>query len=267
MKPNRCFAVDWSGAKEGAQRKIWVCEVARGEVLRLENGRSREQVADLLVEAAEHDPRFVVGLDFAFSFPQAFLRKRAHRSAKSVWSEAERLGEKWLAHSPFPFWGKPGTKKPLLGESLFRATELEVAAASGRRPSSVFQTGGAGAVGVGSIRGMPILSRLRSRGFSVWPFHEARLPLVIEVWPRLSSGPVNKSDAKARVKTLRARFPGLPRKIVDAARGSDDAFDALITALDLDAHRRTLARLERAPDRQTCLEGRIWQPSRPVGRT
>ncbi len=171
----RVLAIDWSGAKTGARNKIWLCEVAGGEVLRLESGRSRAEIADHLIEAAERDPRFVVGLDFAFSFPAGFLEKRAHKRVESVWEEAEMLGERWLAHCPNPpFWGKPGKKKPPLGDLLQRKTELAVGAQTRRRPMSVFQIGGAGAVGVGSIRGMPVLRRLRAAGFSIWPFHETR---------------------------------------------------------------------------------------------
>jgi hypothetical protein len=44
-RPNRVLAIDWSGAIRGAQRKIWLCEVAGGEVRRLENGRTPEEIA------------------------------------------------------------------------------------------------------------------------------------------------------------------------------------------------------------------------------
>ena len=66
---DRVLAVDWSGAQAKADRKIWLCEVSGGEVRRIERGRSRQQIAAHLIEEAERDPGFVVGLDFAFSFP------------------------------------------------------------------------------------------------------------------------------------------------------------------------------------------------------
>ena len=37
------------------------------------------------------------------------------------------------------------------------------------RPKSTFQIGGAGAVGTGSLRGMPHLLTLREAGCAVWP--------------------------------------------------------------------------------------------------
>lgn len=260
MKPNRILAVDWSGDRSAAHRKIWLCEVVRGDVIRLESGRTREAIAEHLIEEANRDPRFVVGLDFAFSFPVGFLEKRAHRNVETVWEEAERLGEKWLAHCPFPFWGKPGRARPRLGDRLSRRTELTVAAETGFRPKSVFQIGGAGAVGVGSVRGMPVLSRLRAAGFSVWPFHEPGLPTVIEIWPRLFMGRVTKSAPAQRESFLRESHPTAGARVHKAAEKSDDAFDALVSALEMDRNRQAFRELERARDRVGRLEGEIWRP-------
>ena len=52
----RILAIDWSGDLRAAHRKIWLCEVAGGEVRRLENGRSREEIAEHLVGQAQRDP-------------------------------------------------------------------------------------------------------------------------------------------------------------------------------------------------------------------
>jgi hypothetical protein len=257
----RVFAIDWSGDERQDRRKIWLCEVAAGRVRRLENGRSRQGVADYLVAEAGSDSRFAVGLDFAFSFPAGFLAKRAHRRVGTVWQEAERLGEKWLAHCPDPpFWGKPGKRKPPLGGALHRATELRIARRTGLKPLSVFQIGGAGAVGVGSIRGMPVLARLRAAGFSIWPFDEPGRPLVVEIWPRLFLGSLRKSRRDDRAQHLRERYPDLEDPIRAAAEASDDAFDALVSALAMDRHRDHLARLGPTGDPVTRLEGEIWWP-------
>lgn len=79
-----------------------------------------------------------------------------------------------------------------------RRTDREAPAIGGIRPKSVFQIGGAGAVGTGSLRGMPILKRLRDAGFAVWPFDAPRWPCVVEIYPRLLTGAVNKGSAGAR---------------------------------------------------------------------
>ncbi len=260
MRPSRILAVDWSGALRAAQRKIWLCEVVDGAVTRLESGRGRAEIAEHLIAEASRDPDLLVGLDFAFSFPIGFLEKRAHREVETVWEEAESLGEKWLAHCPFPFWGKPGRRKPALGDRLYRRTELAIAARAARRPMSVFQIGGAGAVGVGSIRGMPILRRLRAEGFSIWPFHELALPAVVEIWPRLYMGPVKKTQAAERASFLDERHPDLEASVREDAEASDDAFDALVSALYMERHRWSFALLARAADRAGRLEGEIWCP-------
>lgn len=259
--PSRVFAVDWSGDRKADRRKIWLCEAEDGRVLRLENGRSREEVTRYLTNEAKLDPSFVVGLDFAFSFPAQFLRKRAHHEVGSVWEEAGRLGEDWLAHCPFPFWGKPGKKKPLLGEALYRRTELEVAHETGFQPMSVMQIGGAGAVGVGSIRGMPLLAELRAAGLSVWPFDPPRLPLVVEIWPRLFTGNVVKGNDAARKVYLAEHLPALGGAARHAAEEDDNAFDALISGLAMDATRVEFGTLLQAADAHTLLEGKIWQPA------
>lgn len=259
--PRRIFAVDWSGDARAAHRKIWLCEVAGGEVVRLENGRSAgELVAHLIEEAARH-PSLAVGLDFAFSFPASFLGKRGHREVDSVWREAGLMGERWLGRCPFPFWGKPGSKKPRLAdEALLRRTDRAVAEATGRAPMSVFQIGGAGAVGVASIRGMPRLLELRRAGFSIWPFHAPRLPVALEIWPRLFIGDTVKSRPEGRASFLADRLPDLPDRIRAAAEADDNAFDALLAALAMDRHRDQLARPP-ADDAIGRLEGEIWRPS------
>lgn len=269
----RTLAIDWSGDRKAGPEKIWLCEVAGGRVERLENGRSREEIGEHLLEEARRDPAFVVGLDFAFSFPAAFSTKRGHVAVDTVWAEAEELGEDWLAECPSPpFWGKPGKKKPALGRALFRRTDLAVGREFARRPMSVFQIGGAGAVGVGSLRGMPILRSLRRAGFAVWPFDApdpaGGRPLAVEIWPRLFMGTIVKSRRCERARFLDELDSGagagatedrLSGSFRAAAERSDDAFDALVSALAMDRRREEFARLEPAIGAETLLEGEIWR--------
>ena len=106
------IAVDWSGKAKGPAESLWRVEVRDGKLIELRNGLGRGELIAKLLELGEAEPRMVIGLDFAFSFP--------------AW------------------W---------------------------------FQIGGAGAVGTGSIRGMPHLLTLARNGFGIWPFSEG--------WPRL----------------------------------------------------------------------------------
>src|SRR2546422_446206 len=53
----RAVAVDWSGARAGERRTVWLAEAVEGRLVRLECGRSREElVAHLLGEAARAAP-------------------------------------------------------------------------------------------------------------------------------------------------------------------------------------------------------------------
>jgi hypothetical protein len=217
----RAIAVDWSGARAGEGRSLWLAEAVGGQLVRLEGGRSRAEVVAHLLEEATRDPQLVVGLDFAFSLPEWFLRERGIDEAAGAWELVAREGEAWLADPQPPFWRT--RKVPANG---FRRTELEC----GGRPKSVFQLVGAGQVGTGSLRGIPFLLRLREH-FAIWPFDEPRLPLLVEIYPRLYlDGASNYPNEHAR--------------------------DAATSALAMSRWRGDWRRLPR--DREYALEGRIW---------
>jgi hypothetical protein len=255
-----CIAVDWSGAVRGVCRKLWLAEAREGRLVRLECGRDREELVAHLVEG--RGPDLVVGLDFAFSFPEWFLRYRGVPDAHGLWSLAARHGETWLAECAYPFWGKKGKRKPAAGDtpSLFRRTESEHLPVRGIVPKSVFQIGGAGAVGTGSLRGMPGLARMREAGFAIWPFDAPRFPLVLEIYPRFLTGPVTKSSAMARSLYLAQRFADQDRALMRRAASGEDAFDAAVSALAMSASSAAIARLPEESEEAYKLEGRIWRP-------
>jgi hypothetical protein len=258
----RIIAVDWSGARAGAHRKIWLAEARGEQLLRLESGRSRDDVATHLVEEARGDPYLVVGLDFAFSLPAWFLRERELKTAGELWRLADREAEGWLERCEHPFWGRPGRGRPDL-EEHYRRTDRDVPSVGGIRPKSPFQIGGAGAVGTGSLRGMPILHRLSERGFRIWPFDAVGFPLAVEIYPRLLTGPVRKSSARHRAAELGRRFPQLSATQRAVAASSEDAFDAAISALQMAKQAHEFANLAQARDPVDLLEGRIWWAAMP----
>jgi hypothetical protein len=45
---------------------------------------------------------------------------------------------------------------------------------------------------------MPMLRRLRAQGFAVWPFDAFSMPLLVEIYPRVFTGNVVKSNPVAR---------------------------------------------------------------------
>ncbi len=259
----RVIAIDWSGAKRYAQKKIWLAEVApRGELLRLETGRTRDQVATHLIEEASRGDRMVVGLDFAFSLPQWFMGERGFVAAPALWAALADDGEadRWLAECEPPLWGLKAHPKPALAEH-FRATERRAGATAGIGCKAVFQVGGAGAVGTGSIRGMPVLHRLREAGFAVWPFTAPAPATLVEIYPRLLTGPVNKSREACRHAYLCEHFPTLNPALRDLASSCEDAFDAAVSALVMARHAVELRHLTHATDAQTQIEGAIWWPT------
>ena len=253
------IAIDWSGALVGARRKIWLGEVEDGRLVRLENGRDRQQIGDHLIALAKDRPRMIVGLDFAFSLPAWFLNERGLKSAKELWALADRDADAWLADCQPPFWGKPGASCPEL-PARFRRTESEAPGTAGIRPKSVFQIGGAGAVGTGSLRGMRLLHRLQNAGFSIWPFDPSGWPRVVEIYPRLLTGSVKKSDPACRASYLTDHYPQLGAALKELAASSEDAFDAAVSALKMSKHTDDLIALPNVTDPQVLLEGAIWYP-------
>jgi hypothetical protein len=221
-------------------------------------------VAQHLEADARRSPEFIVGLDFAFSFPAWFLKKRNLASAAELWALVDRAADTWLATCQPPFWGRVGKRRPE-SPAHFRRTEMDAPVLAGIRPKSVFQIAGAGAVGTGSLRGMSLLHRLHAAGFSIWPFDPPHLPRVVEIYPRLLTGAVNKSSAASRAEYLASHHPSLTRELSLRASSSEDAFDAAVSALAMAAHLDQLTALPRVTDPQLVMEGVIWYPSGPAG--
>jgi hypothetical protein len=253
-------AVDWSGAQVGSTRHIWLAHVHRGELVELANGRTRAQVAQYLIDLKRQCPMgLIVGLDFSFSLPAWFVRHLGHRSAVELWQQVSAEGEKWLAACAPPFWGKPGTRRPLGTEEIFRRTEKR-AVVAGITAKSTFQLRGPGSVGTGSIRGMPHLLSLRQAGFNIWPFDPVSPFMVVEVYPRLCTGPVIKSDPAARTHYIEGSGWPLTAHQTEQVVGSEDALDAAITALCMHHHVSDLRTLRQPTDRDELVEGMIWDP-------
>jgi hypothetical protein len=295
----RVVAVDWSGDKgPGQRKKIWAgVWTAETQEMTLEGGRTREELFAWLVEMARETPRMVVGIDCCFSFPGWFLEEHGCGTVFEFWQRvADGQGERWLAREGAEvarderFWGAPH-KRPeqFCGEGLHRSmrmTDLEnkimprleggdperAAKMFGITPKSPFQIGGSGSVGTGSLRAMPFLLRLREAGFRVWPFESAALgakgarPLLVEMYTRLLTGAVKKSNAEARREYLAAKkkgdaaYAGLSRGVVAKALESEDAFDALVCAVEMVRWRAEFAGLRATRDAVLKLEGETWRP-------
>ena len=261
----RILAIDWSGsaAVRDQRQHIWMDDWHRGTIT-LTSGRTRDETTAVVIAASRETPALVVGIDFAFCYPEWFLTAQGCSTAAAMWQQATLEGDRWLRECEPPFWGRARKLCPLDHRGPqwngYRATEREFQR-DGRLPSSPFQVGGAGAVGTGSVRGMPHLLTLMQQGFAIWPFDAPRLPIALEIYPRLFTGRTRVSDARCRAEHLqRSEFANLPAEVLGAAPDSADAFDALCALLGMVTHADQLETLAAKPER--AREGEIWKPCR-----
>ena len=298
----RVVAIDWSGRLDAAgQRRhiwagVWTAATNKGNFT-LEAGRTREEWIKWLIDTARETPRMVVSIDCCFSFPAWFLAEHGCKTVFDFWRHvASGHGERWLAREceevahDERFWGKPH-KRPaqFCGEGLpksMRITDMDnkitprllegdperAAKIKGITPKSPFQIGGSGSVGTGSLRAMPFLLALWQAGFRVWPFESSALtakkpqPLLVEMYTRLLTGAVAKSNEAARrayLATKRksdATYAKLTRSALTKAYASEDAFDALVCAVEMVRHKEEFALLKATRDDVLKLEGITWRP-------
>jgi len=250
-------AIDWSGRSDDRGRTTWMAVIEDGVFRVLENGRSRPEVREELVRLRRKSDRLVVGIDFAFGFPRWYAEANGWKCGRDIWRAAHRDGESWLISGAAPFWGRT-TKRPQHSGPALRRTEQAV----GGSPRSIFQIGGAGAVGTGSLRGMCVLDDPADAGFAVWPFEPAGEATIIEIYPRLFTGKVVKSSVRACLQHLNAQYAKdeLPDLLRGMAAATEDAFDAAVSVLEMARARDSLCRLPDGDDTDR-IEGRIWSPT------
>jgi hypothetical protein len=238
MNKPRLIAIDWSGRSGADQRRaLWLAEVIGDELVRLEGGRTRVELIESLIAEADRDPNLIVGFDFAFSLPAWVLQER-QLAPRQLWalladealtSAMQRLGlARWMNNPELPFWTASEAHARLRPEQMFRRTEHDVRV-PGTQPKSVFQLVGAGQVGRGSLYGMQALHQLATAGFRIWPFDPPALPLVVEIFPRVLTGPVRKNSPSERERYL-ATVP-MSTDLRRLAAAGEDAFDAAISAV------------------------------------
>jgi hypothetical protein len=252
-----CIAVDWSGAVSGAAAHIWWARASRGTLLELIAPGSRAAISTLLHERLRNPAPCLVGLDFAFSVPAWFAEQQHWHDVNAVWDAAGEHGEDWMRTCAPPFWGRAGKRRPHDADRGLRSTER--AWARRPRPKSVFQIGGAGAVGTGSLRGMPMLRELRRAGWAVWPFDAQASHTICEIYPRLFTGAVVKRSAEARHSWLSQAAIPLTELHCTLMCDSEDAFDAGLSAIAMSL----IAEVQPLPalsDAVHAVEGAIWVP-------
>jgi hypothetical protein len=276
---------------------VWTARADGSAKVELEAGRTRDEVAEWLIEMARETPRMVVSIDCCFSFPGWFLEEHRCADMFAFWRKANAgLAERWLmreceeiAHDE-RFWGKPH-KRPAqfcgagyrrmfrfadydnkIAQGLEGGDPERAAKMRGITPKSPFQIGGSGSVGTGSLRAMTMLERLHEAEFRVWPLEGAALsgarpkPLLVEMYTRLMTGAVAKSNAAARKRYLALRrktdavYGPVGRAVLKKAEASEDAFDALVSTMEMARHREEFARLRATRDPELRREGLTWRP-------
>jgi hypothetical protein len=301
--PERLVAIDWSGRadKAGQRRHIWAgvwTRLGDGRVrVGLEAGRIREEVGDWLIALAAETPAMVVSIDCCFSFPGWFLEEHDCEDMFAFWRKVnEGVGERWLAREregiarDERFWGKPH-KRPAqfcgagmrrmyrfadydnkIAQALEGGDAARAAKMRGITPKSPFQIGGSGSVGTGSLRAMTMLEQLHKAGFRVWPLEGSAIgaktpkPLLVEMYTRLMTGAVAKSNAEARKKYLAARkkrdavYGPVGPSVMRKALSSEDAFDALVSVMEMARFAEEFAGLQATKDAELRREGLTWRP-------
>jgi hypothetical protein len=298
----RLIAIDWSGRIDvaGQRRHIWAAIWTRSgseTTVQLEAGRTRDEITEWLIELAREIPRMVVSIDCCFSFPGWFLEEHGCEDMFAFWRKANAgLAEQWLDREcdeiarDERFWGAPH-KRPaqFCGPGyrrMFRFADYDNKIAQGMEggdperaakmrgitPKSPFQIGGSGSVGTGSLRAMRMLERLHDAGFRFWPLENAAIdakvprPLVVEMYTRLMTGAVAKSNAEARRKYLAAKrktdalYASLGRAVLSKAQGSEDAFDALVSVIEMARYADEFGGLKATRDPELRREGLTWRP-------
>lgn len=267
----RCIALDWSGANTEREQlqTIYVAEAEGNNLVRLRNGLTRAEAIAMLMQEIRRGGPVVIGLDFAFSFPQWYLESRNLDNARELWNLARQRGEAWLDGNTCPFWGRPGPfqRRPEILQPCLQFRQTEVRQGFSR-PQSVFKIAGPGHVGTGTIRGFPELARLRKAGARIWPF-DAPQPgrsLVVEIYPRwfYLNAVINNwtvAGRDSRQSYLRDRYDHLEKHWLDTMIGSPDAFDAGVSALVMSVNAAQFHGLQQAAGRQSLLEGEIWWPA------
>ena len=206
----------------------------------MSGGRTR---AETIAMVEQLQAPVFVGFDFSFGFPSWFAREHGCGNIDAVWALAASAGEAMLAPTP-PFWRERCNVPP---ERRFRRCEVELRAA-GAPAKSIFQLVGNGQVGAGSVRGMPLLARLRAQGFAIWPFDAASDRTAFEIYPSLlrqigHAVPISSHVRAAMCQDVNAR-------------------DAVESACVMWEHRESFAVLPATTDPVTLIEGDVWSPSR-----
>ncbi|MEM8979432.1 MAG: molybdopterin-binding protein [Pseudomonadota bacterium] len=234
---DKVMMVDWSGGADRGPRpvkdSIWAAIATQTKSqtpVYLRNRTLAEtHLSDQISESLAKGERLLIGFDFPFGYPSgfverltgqtdplvfwAFLAARAEQDPKGAESGRLRatLSAELNAKLPGegPFWFNPFSKDiPGLPRKKPSWThpfeEWRAAEKSASGTFSLWQIGGAGAVGGQVMMGLPVLERLRQKfagQVSVWPFEPLDRQIVFaEIWPSLLAPEIERLQEPEEIK-------------------------------------------------------------------
>ena len=256
--------VDWAGGGDTGPRPrkdaIWAAVWRAGRLEPATYLRNRAVALDWLAALVSAERvagrRLLVGFDFPFGYPAGFAARvtgsadplalwdwlasglEALPAGEGRFDLAARLNRRFPGIGPFWFNGlrrdipdlpRKGRGVGGHGLPLRRATEAQAPGAF-----SLWQMGGAGAVGSQAMTGMASLSRLRhlyGETVAVWPFQAPDRPVVLaEIWPSLLPEEVAVAMGDGS-ETIRDRTQVSVIARVVAAAQDTGALDAMLAAV------------------------------------
>ena len=240
--------VDWSAGNDTGPRPrpdaIWAAVVGNGEAEEPVYLRNRVEALDWLNALIERElqegRRLLLGFDFPFGYPTGFAERIVGGPLPlKLWDHiAERLKDTPKANSRFDLAGEINASFDGVGPFWFNGLRRDISdlprlgldrrdhGMTERREIekrlggtfTVWQMGGAGAVGGQVMTGVVVLSKLRKRfgdAISVWPFEADTAPVrFVEIWPTLINEAVlEENDTirdRAQVRCLARALSRVP---------------------------------------------------------
>jgi molybdopterin molybdotransferase len=227
MTPDAVIVVDWAGGDDTGPRArrdaIWIGATDSAGDAAPRYFRNRDAACDWLATALRarigRGQRVLAGFDFPFATPSGLARHlTGSDDPLAFWDWlAARIADGARGGNRFDIAAAINAACPGEGPFWFNGLGRDIPGLPRRRPPrdwsaspwperrltesrapgafTLWQMGGAGAVGSQALTGMARLSRLRSAlgpAVAVWPFEPACTALVVlaEVWPSLANAAV-----------------------------------------------------------------------------
>ena len=280
-----CVGVHWVQPRRVFPGEWWIVTVDKGGALDVRADQKSEDVVRYLTQ--EVAGPVLAGLAFCFSAPRDVLLTMGMNDPSDMWSRCEEstasADRSWVSDGGFPERfrvveerERGGLRRPQQSPEDFRDTERDIADTLGVNPASILDVGGDGSVGALALKGMPMLTDLRSAGARIWPFDQPDLEgssvTCVEIFPRSLWTSVFPDECPKSKKNRMRRWNFIadieandgvvvpPARAAEAAN-DERAFDALLTAWALRRYGANVLKLPRDSD-ASRLEGTIWTPTR-----